>query len=67
MKPRAEYNKYDCQNLKQRILIPRNFQTSFHGSPQNFKQVFTKVYESPRLSKEWTGRLSNLEIQIYLK
>jgi len=46
-------------------LSPRNFQTSFHGIPQNFKQVFTGVNGSSRHSKEWTGTFSNLQIQIF--
>ena len=44
---------------------PRDFQTNFHGSPQNSKQTFTEVNGSPCHSKEWTGKLSNLEIQIF--
>jgi len=44
---------------------PHNFQTSFHGSPQNFEQNFTGVNGSPCHSKEWTGKLSNPEIQIF--
>jgi len=45
-------------------LSPRNFQTSFHGIPPNFKQVFMGVNGSPRHLKGWTGKLSNLEIQM---
>ena len=42
-----------------------NFQTIFHGIPQKFKHIFTWVNGSLRHSKEWTGKLSNLEIQIF--
>ena len=31
---------------------------------QNLKQVFTEVNGSPRYSKEWTGKSSNLEIHM---
>ena len=44
---------------------PRDFQTSSYGSPRNFKQVFTGVNGSPRNSKEWTGKLCKLEMQIF--
>ena len=44
---------------------PVNFQTSVHRIPQIFKYTFTEVSGSPRHSKEWRGKLSNLEIQIF--
>jgi len=44
---------------------PRNFQTSFHRTFQNFKQFFTEVKGSPCHSKEWTGKLFNLEMQTF--
>jgi len=43
---------------------PSNFQTRFHGSPNNFKQFFMWVNGSPRHSKEWPGTPANLETQI---
>ena len=46
-------------------LSPRNFRTKFHGIPQKFKQVCTRVNGSSRHSKEWTGKLSSPEIQIF--
>jgi len=45
-------------------LSPRNFKSSFHGIPQNLKQIFTGVNVSPCHSKEWTGKESNFEMQI---
>jgi len=44
---------------------PRIFQTSFHGRPQNFKQVFIGVNGSPHHTLEVTGIPFHLEIQIF--
>jgi len=44
-------------------MSPRNVRPSFHGISQNFERDFTAVNGSPRHS-EWTGKVSNLEIQI---
>jgi len=58
-------NNHDWQNFRICHMSPRNFQTSFHGSPKHFKQFFSEVNGSPRHSKEWPGNPSNLEIQIF--
>ena len=58
------WNNFDCQNLNKFHGSPRNFHTIFHGNSQNFKQGFMEEDWSPRHSKEQTGKLSNLEIQI---
>jgi len=36
-----------------------------YGSPQKIQHFFTGVNGSPRHSKEWTGKLSSLEMQIF--
>jgi len=46
---------------------PCNFSTSSHGNPQDFKQILTGVNGSLHHSKEWTGKLSNLKMQIFKK
>jgi len=63
---------------------PRNFQTSFHGSPGQKIQTISHASkhwdthyqfsiktllsnESPCHSKEWQGKLANLEIRIISK
>jgi len=59
------YNNYDCQNSTSFHRSPRNFQISIHGSSKKIKRFFTGVNRSPRHSKEWPGKLANLNIQIF--
>jgi len=53
------------KNLTSFHKSPRNFETSFYGSPEFFKQFFIEVNRSPHLSTKWPGKPSNLEIQMF--
>jgi len=44
---------------------PCNFHTGFHGSPQDFKQIFTAVNGCHRHLIYHTEKLYSLEIQIF--